>query len=248
MNLIESIAIIGGKLGEPAKMPCYTGQSMPNTTCKRGSELVQNKESVCSMCYASRGHYMTSNVQNRLWERWEALTMAHEDGRLNEYELAFSKVLLEYVASYRPEYFRWFDSGDLQGGWHIESIERIINMTEKEGAQICHWLPTHENKIVINYAKKNNKPKNLIIRVSQDMINKIDDDIKRIIDVGLGASVVCTKDKLKDMLNECRKKKITAAICTAKYNPDGTESGRNKCGPCKLCWNPNIQVIIYPKH
>lgn len=98
MNVFLAQAIIGGPLGVTTKMPCYTGQGMPVSTCKRGSELGQIQGSVCHSCYAKRGKYNCDTVQNRMWERWYALMTAHDDGRLDEYEEAFTKILLEYVA------------------------------------------------------------------------------------------------------------------------------------------------------
>lgn len=144
--------------------------------------------------------------------------------------------------------FRWFDSGDLQGSWHLESIMRIVNNVRSRGGAIKHWIPTHEADIAVDYASKNKIPDDVALRVSSDMVNDLG-DTERILNNGLVMSCVYDKSRLLEATKECLDRKITFAVCTAKTNPDSSPSGReNRCGPCRLCWNTNIQMIIYPKH
>jgi hypothetical protein len=242
LSVNEAYAEIGGKLGSPGKMPCHTGQSMPCETCPMGSKLAKIPGTVCSCCYGARGHYPTTNVQNRMWERYWALMTAFKDQRLDEYETAFVKAILNDV----KDCFRWFDSGDLQGQWHLESIIRIVEEVTKVGLEVDHWIPTHEKDMIMDFIKTKKLPDNLLVRISGDYINQLCDD--EVISSGLPMSVVYDKEKLFNAVGECKSKGLTYAICTAKVNPDGTPSRNNECGPCRLCWNEKIDVIIYPRH
>ena len=74
-------------------------------------------------------------------------------------------VLVAHYSKKVP-YFRWHDSGDLQGVQHLTNIFEVCNRTP----QVQHWLPTREAKFLpLNF---DSIPKNLIIRLSGHKINK----------------------------------------------------------------------------
>ena len=61
------------------------------------------------------------------------------------------------------DYFRWHDSGDLQGLDHFEKIVEVCERTPKTK----HWLPTREYAIIKVFISVGGViPKNLIVRLS----------------------------------------------------------------------------------
>lgn len=62
-------------------------------------------------------------------------------------------------------YFRWFDSGDLQGESHLRNIITVAQHTP----EIRHWLPTREYETV--GACEDELPDNLVVRVSAHRID-----------------------------------------------------------------------------
>ena len=64
-------------------------------------------------------------------------------------------------------FFRWHDSGDLQGADHLKKIFEVCNATK----QVQHWMPTREVKL-LRLMDPAVVPKNLIIRVSSHMIDQ----------------------------------------------------------------------------
>ena len=66
----------------------------------------------------------------------------------------------------KAPYFRWHDSGDLQGAWHLKNIFEVCKRTP----DTMHWLPTRETGI-LKLMDPDIVPPNLIIRLSGHMIN-----------------------------------------------------------------------------
>lgn len=165
--LKQALDAIGG-LSKPAKMPCYSW-SLPATACITGSRLRREApDSPCAICYARKGHYARPNVKAALARRLNVLNRALSRFQY-EYEFisAFAYVLNynEVMASLGylhdgldHNYFRWFDSGDLQSDEHFEVICDIATRTP----HIKHWLPTREDKIV----DWDGIPGNLVVRYS----------------------------------------------------------------------------------
>jgi hypothetical protein len=69
--------------------------------------------------------------------------------------------------SRKVPFFRWHDSGDLQGVQHLKNIFEVCNASP----QVQHWMPTREVKI-LTLMDPAVVPKNLIIRVSSHMIDQ----------------------------------------------------------------------------
>ena len=64
------------------------------------------------------------------------------------------------------KYFRWHDSGDLQGPAHLKNIFEVAKATP----DAKHWLPTREHKLLA-LMDPDIIPKNLLIRVSATKVN-----------------------------------------------------------------------------
>jgi len=155
MNLKEAKEITGG-LSSPSKMPGYA-YNLPAWECITGVKLQAVAGSVCAGCYAMKGRYRFKNVKEALNRRLNSLTHPQ-----------WVEAMTVLVAHYRRAvpFFRWHDSGDLQGADHLKKIFEVCNRTP----ETSHWLPTREAKFLP--LSPDSIPKNLTIRFSSHMINQ----------------------------------------------------------------------------
>ena len=151
MNKKEAKAITGG-LSAPSKMP-GPAYNLPAQACITGSKLVKVQGSVCHGCYALKGRYRFPNVQAALNRRLKSL--GHPEW------IPAMVVLID-----NTPWFRWHDSGDLQGVQHLKNIFEVCKLTP----ETSHWLPTREAKFLP--LNTDSIPKNLIIRLSGHKIDK----------------------------------------------------------------------------
>ncbi len=150
MRKAEANAVCG-TLTQTSKMPCKS-YSLPTEACQTGYKMAQIKGSICSACYANKGFYRAyeSTIKPSQFARLDSLSNPHwVDGMVN------------LIGS--DSFFRWHDSGDLQGVAHLELIARVAQQTP----QTRHWLPTREYGMVKAFiAKHGALPENLIVRLS----------------------------------------------------------------------------------
>jgi hypothetical protein len=156
MNLKEAKEITGG-LSSPSKMPGYA-YNLPAWRCVTGVKLQAVAGSVCAGCYAMKGRYRFRNVKEALDRRLTSLT----DPRWVQ---AMTVLVTHY--SKKIPFFRWHDSGDLQGPDHLKNIFEVCTATPA----VQHWMPTREVKL-LKGIQPGVVPKNLIIRVSSHMIDQ----------------------------------------------------------------------------
>ena len=133
MNLKEAKEITGG-LSAPSKMPGYA-YNLPAWECVTGVKLQAVAGSVCSGCYAMKGRYRFKNVKDALNRRLNSLT--------HPQWVEAMTVLVSHYSRAVP-FFRWHDSGDLQGAQHLKNIFEVCNATK----QVQHWMPTREVKLL----------------------------------------------------------------------------------------------------
>ena len=156
MNLKQAKEITGG-LSSPSKMPGYA-YNLPAWRCITGVKLQQVPGSVCAGCYAMKGRYRFRNVKEALERRQQSLVHP-------QWVNAMTLLVTHY--SKKVPFFRWHDSGDLQGVDHLMNIFEVCNRTP----QVQHWMPTREVKL-LKGIQPEVVPKNLIIRVSSHMIDQ----------------------------------------------------------------------------
>ena len=156
MNLKEAKQITGGH-SQPNKMPGYA-YNIPAWHCITGSKLVDIENSVCAGCYALKNRYIMPIQAAAMERRFKSLTHP---------QWVDAMVVLVTHYSKKVPFFRWHDSGDLQGVDHLMNIFEVCIRTP----QIQHWMPTREVKI-LKGIQPESVPKNLIIRVSSHMINQ----------------------------------------------------------------------------
>ena len=211
----EANEIVGG-LSAPGKMPCPS-INLPAPACITGSLLAQIEGTTCHGCYALKGRYRFPNVKEAMDRRLEAL----KDSRW----VRAMVVLME-----GRKYFRWHDSGDLQGAWHLKRILEVCKQTP----DTKHWLPTRESKLLA-LMDPDVIPKNLIIRLSATKV-----------DGAAGKSWPWTSTvykktflwKVKLWFNKIFKIK---GKCFAAI-----QSG--KCKSCRQCWTHSINNTAYAQH
>jgi len=149
--LKKDASMITGGLTQTSKMPCKS-YSLPTEACITGFKMSKVAGSICASCYADKGFY--SMYQNTI----KPAQFARLDS-LND--TAWVDAMVALIGS--DPYFRWHDSGDLQGLYHFEKIVEVANLTPRTK----HWLPTREYSIIKAFIAKNGTiPKNLIVRLS----------------------------------------------------------------------------------
>ncbi|MGL4552905.1 MAG: GP88 family protein, partial [Gemmataceae bacterium] len=94
---------VTGGLSAPGKMPCLSW-GISAARCRVGSVLAAQPGTTCEACYARKGTYRLGNVQRKLEERYEGV-----------FHPLWTPSMVFLVRYFCDRYFRWFDSGDLQG-------------------------------------------------------------------------------------------------------------------------------------
>ena len=202
-RLTDARDAVGG-LANPSKVPCRS-TSTPAENCHTGSKLMKVKGSVCEDCYACKGNYVFPNVKKALKRRLDALS--HPDWVENM-----------AIAINKAPYFRWHDSGDIQGVWHLSNIVEVAKRTP----ETKHWLPTREAKYVSQYS--GDIPDNLIVRVSAAMVDG-------------------SPPKRFHLTSTVHRNRIPtdSFVCPAPKQD-------NKCGECRACWDKAVPNVSYTHH
>ena len=167
---------------------------------------------MCESCYACSGGYCFPNVQAALQKRFDSLE--HPD-----WVSSMSRLINHY--SKKSEYFRWFDSGDLQSVAHLQRIVEVCRATPA----VKHWMPTREKQILRDYTRQFGElPDNMTSRVSSAMVGG---------PAPTGFSNTSTVHKEGD--------KVHGWECPA-YKQGG------ECRDCRYCWDSSVINISYRRH
>jgi hypothetical protein len=176
--------------------------------------MAQIKGSICHSCYANKGFYRAyeNSVKPSQWARWDSLN-----------DPLWVDAMVNLIGS--DSYFRWHDSGDLQGIEHLEKIALVAQKTPN-----CrHWLPTREYSVIKDYmAKHGSIPDNLIIRLSAmypDVPVKIPASLQGIKNITVS--------------NVHTDKPMHGVKCQAPENGGA-------CGDCRACWTN--EPVSYALH
>jgi len=216
----EAATIVGG-LSTPSKMPCMA-YSTPVIACNVGSKMAQMPGSVCSECYAAKGHYAMyqNTIEPAQHARYEAML----------YDPAWVDAMI--VLLLHEQHFRWFDAGDIPS---LAALERIVEVC-RGTAGCTHWLPTREYGVIGEYIKRHGKdanpiPDNLIIRLSAMYPDR---------PTVVPASLRGIKNLLVGNVH------TKGAAPTGYACPAPTRN--NKCGTCRACWSKDVPAVSYVKH
>jgi len=206
----QAIGITGG-VSQTSKMPC-TSYSLPTAACHTGSKMAKIEGSICSTCYADKGNYRlyANNIEPAQVARLGEVLAAMEDPAQAELWVDAMVALAG-----RGPYFRWHDSGDLQGPGHLALIVAVALATP----DTKHWLPTREYGMVKDWlAQGNTVPANLKIRLSAMYPDK-----PVVVPASLqGVPGVTTSEVHRHL-------PATAQVCPAPAQG-------NECGDCRTCW------------
>lgn len=224
-------AEVAGTLSKPSKMPSF-GYSTPAARCQTGTKLRAVEGSTCAKCYAfERGNYRFSNVQAGLEKRFASLTDPRWVGAMAR-QIAEARRKYPLPTRVRQDgewvtrdgrYFRWHDSGDLQGPWHLANICAVARLTP----DVAHWLPTREYRMVRDYLRMGGTiPANLTVRLSAHMVDGATPSIEN-----LPVSSVHTLEA-----------PAGAHDCPAVHSQE------NQCGDCRACWTGAVRHVSYHAH
>lgn len=214
MATIKALQMQVGSLSNPSKMPGF-GYSTPAKDCQTGSKLAEIVNSICSICYAKKGRYVFPNVQNAMQYRLDSISKIDWIDCMVE---LISKKQSKLPEGQR-EFFRWHDSGDIQGVWHLEKIAEIARRLP----EINFWLPTREYRFVREWLATATKPSNLQIRLSAYMID------------GKPPTELANRLGL-----------TTSGVSENGFNCPAPKQD-NACGDCRACWTSD-ENINYKSH
>jgi len=171
---------------------------------------------VCRGCYAREGCYhfpstkavRESNVLDYKQDDWEDRVIAKLEGE---------------------EYFRWFDSGDVDTPVLAAKLHRIVKATP----DTKHWIPTrsHKFKRIDRHLRLIDEEPNACVRISSDNIGV------PIVEYVAGA-----------------RRPSSVVIKNANDVPDGAtvcnsyKTKPAKCNGCRACWDKTVETIAYPIH
>jgi hypothetical protein len=147
---IDAISICG-TLTQTTKMPCKS-YSLPTEACQTGFRMAQIKGSICHSCYANKGLYKAyaNTIKPAQFARLDAIN-----------DPLWVDGMVSLIGN--DSYFRFHDSGDLQGVGHLHKIAQIADRLP----ECLFWLPTREYAMIKQYIDQFGAlPKNLFVRLS----------------------------------------------------------------------------------
>lgn len=220
----QQAAAIAGTLGQPSKMP-GAAYGIDAFQCRTGSELAPDPTSTCHGCYARRNFY-------RYWRAAVSARAKRQAAIHHRYWIeAMIVLILNYTEAGGEPAFRWHDSGDLAGAWHLAAICAVAEATPA----IRHWLPTREYGDVATYLRAGGKiPPNLVVRLSAHHVGKVAD---------LPAEIAHLPTSTTHQLGEGPPvHRKGAIVCHAIDSPV------NMCRRCRACWDTRVTNVSYRMH
>lgn len=229
----QQATAIAGSLGQPSKMP-GAAYGIDAWQCRVGSTLSGDPTSTCHGCYAKKNFY-------RSWRPAVTARARRQAAIRHRYWVeAMIVLILDYVRDQGEPAFRWHDSGDLQGAWHLANICAVAEATPG----VRHWLPTREYVDVAVYLAAGGKiPPNLTVRLSAHYVGRAPGQNK--LDTGnelppeIAHLPTSTTHRLGDP-PPIRGK--GAIVCHAIDRPV------NMCRKCRACWDPRVTNVSYRMH
>jgi hypothetical protein len=116
-------------------------------------------------------------------------------------------------------YFRWFDSGDVQGIWHLKMVFGVCQRTP----DVKHELPTKETEVLFQTLKQRTIPDNLVIKLSAPFIDM----------PAMPLQEQLAAEHARINIAQVYEKKPSL------YRSCPVTVGRMKtCASCRICWGP----------
>jgi hypothetical protein len=209
MTRREALAICG-PLSDPGKMPGH-GYALPASNCRLGSLLRHVRGTVCFYCYARRGRYGYPAVKNAMQKRFSGI-----------FHPRWVEAISTLIRWSGDRYFRWHDSGDLQGSVHLRNIIAVC----RNLPDVKFWLPTREYQTVEAYRKSGSEiPPSLCIRYSAHFV-----DAPPPLRYGLPTSTISS---------------VIREPIPGTYRCPALQQG-GRCGTCRACWDRSVRIVDYP--
>lgn len=219
---IEAAKRIAGTLGAPSKLPGFS-YGLSAKLCKTGGKLRDVPGTICAECYAFGDFYAWSPVRTAHRRRQAGITHPQWVDAM--------VVLIAHNCDPAGDLFRWHDSGDLQGSWHLARIVEVCRRTP----HVRHWLPTREYDMVATYLRGGGEiPPNLVIRLSAFYVDAPPQEVPS----ELSHLPTSTAHVHGNPLPVSGKGSIA---CRAE------ERGM-RCASCTACWDPRVRTVSYPMH
>lgn len=194
-----------------------TGKRVGSWSLPAGDSCPGAKDAeVCKGCYAQKGMY-----------RFPVVKAVREYNKLDYHKDDWVDRMVKEVSKF--DYFRWFDSGDIETPVLAVKIQRVIQRTQSTR----HWLPTRSDKIqsiqaVLDsanpspiYSVPMSKVSNVALRPSADNIG-----LKNKERPGVNSYVI--NNTIEDFF-EAKKQGIY--ICPVGINPN-----QKSCDTCTMCY------------
>lgn len=215
---------IAGSLGQPSKMP-GAAYGLDAFACRVGGQLVDDPRSTCHGCYARKNFY-------RSWRPAIVARERREAGIHHPYWVeAMICLITDYVDLGGEPAFRWHDSGDLHGAWHLAAIVAVCEATP----HVRHWLPTREYADVVEFLRCGGRiPVNLAVRLSAHYVGE-----RAAVPPELAHLPTSTTHRL-GIAPPAREK--GAIVCHAIDSPV------NMCRRCRACWDGRVSNVSYRMH
>jgi hypothetical protein len=221
---LQQAHAIAGTLGQPSKMP-GAAYGIDAFQCRKGGDLVDDPRSTCHGCYARRNFY-------RYW-RAAVTARARRQAAIRHRYWAEAMIALiwDYIEHGGEPAFRWHDSGDLHGPWHLANICAVAEATP----DVRHWIPTREYDDVAAYLRAGGRiPGNLAVRMSAHYVGQAAEVPAEI--VHLPTSTTHRKGEAPPV------KKKGAIVCHA------IDADVNMCRGCRACWDGRVTNVSYRMH
>ena len=205
------------KLSKTSKMPCRSISLPIEETCKGRYELNSKiLKEICEKCYAGKGAYNWPNSIN-----------LKNHNLLETRKHNFVPDMIKLLS--KMDYFRWFDSGDIENEIMLEKLYQICLDTPNTK----HWIPTKSRDLFDQYLwEMLESLPNVKVRFSSPSKNGKYDNIH-------GSTAISDKSQLDGNLFLCKAKSIGFKK-NGKPNP-------KKCHNCRACWH-NPRPIAYEVH
>lgn len=166
----DALAFIDGKrtpatarafigLSKNSKMPAYTFAIPARESCPRGDKLAQVAGTVCSGCYATKGHDAMAPAKAAKARRWAVADLAAKHSEIKALWIQAYR-----IAMAKQSHFRWHSAGDLYSTEYTYLVATAIKATP----HVKHWIPTRQ----ANQAPILDAIPNAVVRVSDDMVNQ----------------------------------------------------------------------------
>lgn len=215
------------KISQTSKMQ-IKGKRVGSWSLPAGSSCPGAKGAeVCDGCYAKKGMY-----------RFPVVKDVREYNKLDYHKDDWVKRMVAKVSKF--DYFRWFDSGDIETSELAVKIRDVINQTS---SNTIHWLPTRSDKIrAINDVLVGNDQLigafismkyfvNTSLRLSADNIGL--DKPER---PGVNSYVI--NNTIDDLFKAAQR---NIFVCPVGINP-----GQKSCDTCTMCYtNAEVAYVLH---